>query len=258
MAGSAFFWFGMIFTLLFVGQSELIYIFSFDGDWVETGATIEAVSNTFAEVNNQEQYEFTFSYEVGGQSLEGTCYGPFQSSFVEGNTVEIEYRSGNPARSRILGMTTTVFPIWVMFVLIFPLIGFVCMAIGFRQNVRTLSLLRNGKFTQGKKLTAEPTNVQVNNNTVYAYEFEFEANYKKYIANCKTHLRHRVEDEELEKILYNKTNPNQNLVYDAISTLPNIDQFGRMEQAGPLAVLYLGITVLGLLVNGAIYYGVYM
>jgi len=255
--GSGFFWFGMIFTLIFVGQSELVYIFSFDGEWVETSATVEGSSNTFAEVNGAAQYEFLFSYEVEGEEFQGSCYGPFQSSLAGGNTVRIEYRSRNPARSRIVGMTTMVFPIWVMFVLLFPLIGFIFMVLGMRDNIKSLGLLLNGKFTRGKKLSSRATNTRINNRTVYAYEFGFEVNNKTYIAKCKTHLSEKVEDEELEKIIYDKKNPNHSIVYDAMGAAPEIDKFGKLQQAGPLAIRYMLITIIGLLVNGAIYIGMY-
>ena len=49
-------------------------------------------------------------------------------------------------------------------------------------------------------------------------------------------------------------NPNENVVYDAIASMPIIGVDGQLEQASSLALLSLWSVFLGLLVNGTIAY----
>lgn len=255
--GAMFFWFGMIFVLVFVGQSELIYVFSFDGDWIQAEGLISDISEASVEINEEEIYNYTFSFSIDGQSMQGTSSGVY-NGLKEGDITAIEYKEHNPIRARILGTSTTLFPVWVVFCLIFPFIGLIFMIIGYRNNIKAWRLIKHGKFTRGKMLKYEATNTEINEKRVYAYEFEFKVGGKTYISKCKTHLTNKVEDEKLEKILYNPSNPKDSIVYDACSTAPAIDHFGKLEQAGISALVALLSTVLGGLINFLIYMAIYL
>lgn len=251
--GSVFFWFGMVFVLIFVGQSSAIHWFSFEGDWRETEGLLLEINAGYGEVNEEPIYEYVFSYSANGQSFTGKSNAAF-SGEEETTIVQIEYKTGNPTRSRIVGMRSELFPAWVvLLVIVFPAIGFVFLFLGFKKNIKALQLLINGTFTRGKMLSYEPTNAVINDQTVYAYKFEFHASNKTYIAECKTHLTERVEDEETEKVLYDKADPKFNLVYDAMGAAPKIDRFGKIEQSNLLALKVLISTIIGLLVNGLLF-----
>lgn len=251
--GSIFFWFGMIFVLIFAGQSSAIHLFSFEGEWRETEGLLLEINDGHGEVNEEPIYEYVFSYSANGQSFTGKSNSTF-SGEEETTIVQIEYKTGNPTRSRIVGMRSELFPAWVvLLVIVFPGIGFVFLFLGFKKNIKALQLLINGTFTRGKMLSYEPTNTSINDQTVYAYKFEFHASNKTYIAECKTHLTERVEDEETEKVLYDKADPKFNLVYDAMGAAPKIDRFGKIEQSNLLALKVLISTIIGLLVNGLLF-----
>jgi len=251
--GSIFFWFGMVFVLVFVGQSDAIHWFSMDGEWKETEGLLLEINDGNGSVNEEPIYEYVFSYSANGQSFTGKSNAMFKGE-EENTIIQVEYKAENPIRSRIIGMRSEVFPAWVVFlVLIFPIIGLVFLVLGLKENTKALKLLINGTFTRGKMIHYEATNTRINNQTVYAYKFEFHASNKMYIAECTTHLTERIEDEETEKILYSKADPTFNLVYDAMGAAPKLDRFGRIEQSNPLALKGLIPMVLGLLVNGVIF-----
>lgn len=251
--GSIFFWFGMIFLLVFGGNSSIIHLFSFDGNWVETEGLLLEINETSSEMNGEEIYQYVFSYNVDGQSLTGRSNAPFRGEEEE-TIVQVEYRSANHTRSRIIGMQTEIFPAWVAFLtLIFPAIGFGFLFFGFKENFKALKLIKNGTFTRGKMLGHKATNTRINEQTVYAYEFEFYANNQPQIATCKTHLTDKIEDEETEKILYDPSDPSFNVVYDAIPSAPRIDRFGKIKQSNLLALRFLLITVIGFIVNAFIF-----
>lgn len=255
--GSIFFWFGMVFVVAFVGQSDAVYWFSFDGEWVETEGLLLEINDGSGSVNDEPIYEYVFSYSAKGQSFTGKSNATFNGE-KEGAIVRVEYKEENPIRSRIIGMRSEAFPGWIaLIVLIFPAIGSGFLYFGFKENIKALRLLRNGSFTRGKMISYEATNTSINEETVYAYKFEFYANNKMYVAECKTHLTERVEDEETEKILYDKAKPEFNLVYDAMGAAPAIDRFGRIKQSNILALRFLLSTIIGLLVNSLLFLLIY-
>ncbi|CAA6802736.1 MAG: DUF3592 domain-containing protein [uncultured Aureispira sp.] len=256
--GSLFFWFGMVFVLIFVGQSDAIHWFSMDGEWKETEGLLLEINDGNGFVNDEPIYEYVFTYSANGQSFTGKSNGLFRGE-EENTLIQIEYKAENPIRSRILGMRSEVFPGWVVFiVLIFPIMGLVFLILGLKENKKALSLLINGSFTRGKMLHYEATNTRINHQTVYAYKFEFQASNKMYTAECKTHLTDKIEDEETEKILYSKADPRLNLVYDAMGAAPKLDRYGKIEQANALALKVLIPTVLGLVVNALIFILLYL
>lgn len=256
--GSFFFWFGLIFTIVFVGDSPLVNLFSFDGKWVKTQGVVIEIEETNASVNDEPIYAYRISYAVDGVSYESECKDTWKNGYEQDKLVDIEYRSKNPQRGRIVGMSNHTFPIWVMFVLLFPLVGLWMMWIGFRKNIDLLDLVKNGHFTRGTYKTSRATNTSINEQTVYEYEFEFSIHGgSTYTATCKTHLTDRVEDEEREKILYDPHDPKRNIVYDAYTNMPSINKDGSLKQHSILAVRFLFSTIFGLLINSAVYFGMY-
>lgn len=253
--GSFFFWFGLIVALIFVGNSDARYILSFDGDWIQHEGVVLGSKETNTSVNEERIYEYSFSYSIDGKEFRGTSYGYYDSEWSEqGKTVPIEYKFGNLERSRIYGQDTSSVPLFAVFVLIFPGAGLVFMFVGLRKNLKGLRLLVHGEFTRGQMASYCATSTSINERTVYEYEFIFLVNEHPYTATCKTHLTEEVEDEEKEVILYMPKNPNENVVYDAIASMPIIGVDGTLEQASSLALLSLWSVFLGLLVNGTIAY----
>ena len=136
--------------------------------------------------------------------------------------------------------------------MIFPLVGFGLCISGLMQNRKALYLLRFGRSTRGHMVSCQRTNTSINDDYVYAYEFEFEVGRKKYIAHCKTHLTEVVEDEEREIILYMDYNPSKNVVYDAMSGAPQITNDGRLVQSSVSAIKYLLIPIVGSGINALV------
>ena len=86
-----------------------------------------------------------------------------------------------------------------------------------RKAIRHINILRIGNLAEGKFLFKEPTNVQINNQTVYALTFEFTASdNKSYQVIAKTHHFHRLEDEAFEKLVYDPGNPQNAVLLDEL------------------------------------------
>jgi hypothetical protein len=141
---------------------------------------------------------------------------------------------------------------WALFVSIFPLVGLIFILISVKNNLKFLDLLKIGEFTRGSLCTKEPTGgyIKINNTTypIFKYEFEFEYKNKTHKATTQTHLAQLVEDEKKEIILFDRFNPDYNVVYDTMPNAPAIDAAGYMEVATwreAWVFLLPGISILG-------------
>ena len=250
--GWIFFGFGMIFFWVFVMNSTVTHWFSFR-NWADGEGTVLRIEETNAEENEENVYELIYEYKVNGQSYTGRSYSTGYA-YSEGQTVPIEYDLDYPEESRVHGLRRAMFGWEVIFVVIFPLIGLIFILVGFRTNMKSLDLLINGKFASGKMTSKEPTNTRINEQTVYKYTFEFEAdNGRTYEATGKTHLTHLLEDEETERLIYAPNDPAYSTMFDTIPGAPKLNPDGSFHALSGKGYLSLILPVITILLHGSIY-----
>lgn len=231
--GWAFFCFGMIFVWIFVINSSVMLWFSPKVDWQNSEGRIIKVTNTNASENEEEIYAIHYMYFVNGQQYTGKGYMK-GDMHLEGDPVAIKYNPNQYSHSRLINGRVKMFNGWVAFVLLFPVIGLILIYKSLKENYRNLQLIKNGYFITGTMLSKEPTGsyIEINNveYPIFKYEFQFMAKGKERIAQCKTHKTNVVEDEVEEFILYNYDNPDDAIVFDAITNAPAIDNHGQLIQ----------------------------
>lgn len=255
--GWIFFGFGMIFFWVFVMNSTIVYWFSFR-DWQESEGTVIRIEDTNAEVNDEDVYELIYEYKVNGNTYTGRSYSTGYA-YSEGQAVPIEYDLDHPEESRVNGLRRAMFGWEVIFVVIFPLIGLIFILVGFRTNMKSLDLLINGKFARGKMISKEPTNTRINEQTVYKYTFEFEAdNGRTYEATGKTHLTYLLEDEETERLIYAPNDPAYSTMFDTIPGAPKLNPDGSFQALSGKGYLSLILPVITVLLHGSIYLFMYV
>jgi hypothetical protein len=104
-----------------------------------------------------------------------------------------------------------------MIVLIFPAIGLLMLFFGTKKVLKTIGVLKVGKFAGGKLLGMKPTNTKINDQTVYAMTFEFTAqNGKQYQCVAKTHKTYDLEDDDEEQLFYDPNNPENAVLVDTL------------------------------------------
>ncbi len=245
--GWVFFCMGSLFAWIFISASEVKYWFEPSKDWQETPGKVVSAEPTNSAVNDQVVYRYLHSFELDGQRFTGKSFTAGQQ-YNGGEAVTIRYDAKNPGDSYMLGTDRAVFPAFVLFVLLFPLIGGAFIIYAIRQNLKTIKLLEIGEFTRGRLVSKVATNVKINDSPVFKYEFGFEANGKQHIAICKTHQTGLVEDEEREIILYDRYNPGHNIVFDAES-VPAITEQGELEPAPFWKIALILLPILGLAIQ---------
>lgn len=254
--GWGFFGVGMIFFWIFVMNSEARYLLSFDGKWVETKGILKNVAVTNTEVNDRKMYAYTIIFKDKAAVHESVCYDYLRSEYERPNiTVPVEFKERNPKRARIKGMFTSTFPSFVLFVVIFPLLGLGFIIAGIIVNLKSLKLLVNGHFTKGKIVSKEASGTVINNNTVFKFTFEFETSGgTKNQTTCATHQTWKVEDEEIKRILYDPTYPENAVVFDAIPSAPQINSQGYLESAATSAASVFILPLISIALNVMLFY----
>ncbi len=251
MFGWIFFTMGSLFAWIFIPASEVVYWFEFGKEWKEVNGVVLTVEATNSAVNDQLVYRNFYFFELDGQRYTGKSFTRGQQ-YQGGENAPIRYNAKNPGESYMAGTSRATFPAFVLFVLIFPLVGLGFIISSILQNWKALKLLEIGDFTRGKLLDKTATNstVKINGATypIFKYQFEFENGGKKYTGKCKTHQGWLVEDEEREIILFDRFNPKFNVVYDATPNMPGISAEGMLERApiGKGLSLLLPLLAIGL------------
>lgn len=182
---------------------------------------------TNASEGGMEIYEIRYAYEVDEETYYGKAYATGEY-LEEGTPVTVEYITRNPAISRIPGMRTSMFGPIVIVTLIFPLVGLIFIAVTVHNGRKAHRLLKHGRMTRGTLISREITNVRINRRPVYKLVFEFEGGDGEiYHTTAKTHLPEELEDESLERLLYDPDNPSYAVMLDKLPVSPDIDASGN-------------------------------
>ena len=234
--GWAFFGFGLIFVWVFALNADLLswYYFSSNTEFA-SGKVSYSQRTSFSEGGGEHSkgtpvyanhYLFKTPDNKECQSVSYATGKQLQS----GTVVRVEYVKGNPAISRIKGMRRGVLSPWVLFVLIFPAIGFIFIISGVRNGLKAIRLLKYGKVGMGTLKSKVETNTRINKQTVYKMTFEFTTgDGAKHEATTRTHKSEVLEDNAQEQLLYDETNPTYAVMLDSLPGAPRIDEQGRIQ-----------------------------
>jgi len=236
--------FGMVFVWGFDAGGAIHETLRFAGNVASTEGRTVDWRQTSVSVNDTPVYETTFSFRsADGYDVTGTSYRT--GGYLEpGQSVVVEYVASDPSIARIQGMRTSVAGLGVTFVYIFPIIGLAFAMMGVRGGIRARYLLSEGRLAFAKLISKEPTNTRINNQTVYKYTFEFEVpDGGTYQAVGKTHRTGVLDDEALERVVYDPRDPNEAKLLDELPCRPAIDSRGDFDTVGASQVLLAGANL---------------
>lgn len=199
----------------------------------DVGQVLTADSTSLWEKGNH-VWKYEYYFDLAGKQYHGVSYSPGKK-FDPKQIVYIHYNPSNPDISYIIGLRRTPYPARLNVLLVIPLLGLALVLLPLRQRLKFLHILKIGDFTRGRLISKTPTGKTVREGIrvlpQFKYLFQFEHEGTLYLSSCVTHLGYLVEDEEAEIILYDRFNPQNNIVYDAVPNVPKIDESGRMCQA---------------------------
>lgn len=258
--GALFFTFGMIFWWVFGAQSDVTSWYQFRGELESVAGVVTACDDTGISEGGSEHspgvpiYKLEYRFNLGDdRAYTGVCYATGMLK-QRGDRVSIEYVPGDPAVSRIKGTRKNVIGPLGLFVAIFPGLGLIFMFLGLRNGVRAARMLRVGKLARGRMVDKVATGTKINNASVYKYTFEFEDEQgRTHRITDKTHHSSLVEDEELERLLYNPKNPSQGKLVDTLPGRPKVNEDGEISGTGlKSALLRVCLPVGGVAVHALV------
>ncbi|HLG03469.1 MAG TPA: DUF3592 domain-containing protein [Bacteroidia bacterium] len=207
---------GIILFVVFVWDFDMA-AFKFEGNEPIAQGIITKVQPTGSLENKRRIFSFHFRYATtGGKNFEGISYAPGTQGYNAGDMAPVEYLPEQPEKSRIRGMRMSAFGKWSLLVVLFPLIGIVQLIFAYLRGKKRIRLLQNGWLVFGKITGKERTNMKINNNRVYKFSFQFEANGATYTGITKTHKPGLLEDEAKERIIYDPNRPEKAMMVDAL------------------------------------------
>jgi len=252
--GWIFFGFGMIFVWAFNPLEDVAKRMRFRGTLARAEGKIVRVEPTNVSINNQKVYAHHYEFQATDETRRtGVAYDTDDSP-GPGQAVTVEYVQADPSASRIPGMSYTAGGLFGLFVLIFPAVGLGFLAFGLRKSLKGLRLLRDGRPAIGRLIATTPTHSRVNNQTVYKFTFEFQAeDGQTYQATARTHETDRFAGEPspdgaakaegvFEPLLYDPMAPRRAVMLDDLPGGPRIDPDGSIrvdsavKSAGALAI----------------------
>lgn len=252
--GWAFLGFGMIFFWAFAMNMDLSFL-QYNGNVTTVEGFATGYSITDASENEVAVFanHFTFKTE-DGDDITGTSYATGER-VLDGETLTIEYPEGKPQYARIRGMRTKTFSGFVMFVVIFPLVGLVFILFGLRRSFRALRLFKNGILASAELISKEKTNTRINNRTVYRMTFRYKDDLgREYERKEKTPLPYLLQDDKAERLLYLRSKPSYAILVDSLPSSYLMNEKGKIDPAPMRNVIILMIIPTASIIGHLVYF----
>lgn len=217
--------------------------YQFSGTLDHTEGLVIEVGESAGSEGNVPVMQMDYVFDVDGREYKGRSY--FTGEFYEkGSKVEVEYAFMNPEYSRISGLRSSLFGAGIVFVLLFPLIGFIMVLTGITIGRKTVNLLKNGKPVFGKLVKKSVSNISVNNVPLDSLTFEYSAeDSKAYSVSLNKAPTHHLQVDSQQRMLYNPKAPRYARLLDDLPgsvILNSTGNFQRRENAN----LFTDIIVL--------------
>ena len=177
--GGVFMIAGLIMCYIFVPPRALQTIRMGFGEVAQAEGTIDACEDTIYSVGGSSRragrnsrrgtpvYRHEFSFEgPEGEACTGHSFATGRSR-KPGSRVKIEYLKGSPAIARVVGMSLNPMGLMPSFVLLFPFIGFMAIALSWRSRRRRILLLRDGSFAFAHITKIQDTKLTINKQRVF-------------------------------------------------------------------------------------------
>ncbi|MBI2214970.1 MAG: DUF3592 domain-containing protein [Acidobacteria bacterium] len=227
-----FFW-------LFVGNADLPAI-TFRGETMRTNGRVVEIEDTLASENKRRIWGVHYRYSVSARAHDGVSYETGGTDLEPGSIVIVEYLARDPSVSRIEGMRRGMFGPFVLFVLIFPIIGLIFTLAALAWGARRAMIFVRGIAVFAKFKEMRATNTQVNRRPVYEVIHEYRTlDGELCQASTKTTDVDSIADEQEELLLYDPVHPRRGVPVDNIKPLPALDEAGGFRANLPGAVLRL-------------------
>lgn len=187
-------------------------------DFSRTEAIISEIQETRYSVNDNFLFEYYYTYSFDNESLYSGSFLEYEGAYYHEQKIKIEYLSNSPAISRFSGKDRRNFDQTMFLAGIGgSLIGFFFLVPSIRKTRKERKILITGRPARGKLIHAEPTNLSVNEQTVYKLIFEYSTgNNKSQQFSTRSHLIRNLSEEHFQTLIYDPGKPDSAVVIDTL------------------------------------------
>jgi len=211
---------GLAFVIFFGLQINWQIRLAGKQDLVPTQGVITGFQETKYSVNENPLFNYNYRYSDQTENIHSGNFMEFEGIYSIGQSIDIEYIKDSPSISRFKGRDRKNLD-QIMFLggMGAILAGLFFLIPSSRRTRRERKIIMAGKPAEGSLIHAEPTNLKVNEQTVYklTYEFKVEKNNSE---KCfiRSHLIRNLSKNHKEKLIYDPGNPSNAIILD---TLPD-------------------------------------
>ena len=209
---------GLAFIVYFSFQLNWKILFADKDDFSPAVAYITACEPTPYTVDDNPLFEYYYSYSVDGNAPVSGSFLEYAESYASGKEIQVEYLTEYPEVSRFTGKDRRNYD-QIMFLggiggLLF---GFFFLYPSIRKTRQERKILIAGIPSKGKLIHAEPTNLNVNEQTVYNLTYEYSTGQNKtQVFSVRSHMIRNLSEEHHETIVYDPRKPSSAIIVDTL------------------------------------------
>lgn len=209
---------GLAFVLFFSFQLNWKIILAGKNDLIQSQAYITGFSETPYSVNDNSLSEYRYRYFVEGENPHSGLFLEYAGSYQTGQQIQIEYLKKFPEVSRISGKDRRNYDRIMFFAGVGGLlVGFFFLYPSCRKTRRERKIIMTGLPAKGKLILAEPTNLEVNEQTVYKLTYEYPCGTNKSQKfSVRSHMIRNFSEEHFENLIYDPRKPSRAVIIDTL------------------------------------------
>ena len=190
-----------------------------EADFSEAPALITEVEETQYSVNDNFLYEYHYRYTLDMIKLNSGSFLEYEGVYQSGQEIQIEYLTASPDISRFSGKDRRNFDqIMLLAGLGMSVIGLFFLVPSIRKTRKERKILMAGKPARGKLIHAEPTNMSINEQTVFKLTFEYSTGRNKSQQfSTRSHMIRNLSEEHFETLVFDPRQPERVII---VETLP--------------------------------------
>jgi hypothetical protein len=228
IVGWLFFGFGLAFFWIFTMNADISFL-TFRGEVKTVIGEVTRSEETHATENKKQIYANNYSFTVNGKEFENVSFSTGRR-LSTGQNVKIEYLKENPSKSRIAGMRQKMFGTFALITTLFPAVGMGLIGIGLRNGIRAIRLLGTGILTRGKLTSKVKMGGSKDGRPFYKLGFSFQAeDGRNYEIFSQTSSPEKLEDDQLEPLIYSRFKPSDGLTLDDLPGSPQMDEMEHIR-----------------------------
>lgn len=169
---------GSIVSIFFISKTDFKSLLYINQGLSETTAKIINIKETNCSTNDNKILQYTYRFLEYDKAQHGISYS-YDSPIKADDTVQIEFVQDNINVSRIVGMTSAPYDLYVGgFVLLFPLLGLGFIAADLKKLNQYIFILKDFSLTTGDLESKEKTTTEINDSPLYKMTYIYEDHEK--------------------------------------------------------------------------------